>query len=73
MRPQPEGSTWAHRSMGDADGPIIARVVYQQLFRNHEGVMDTDSVPYALDEAIHAMRMQGLHAARWAPYIHLGI
>ena len=60
--------------MGDVDGPIVAKRVYEELFRdNADSSLDPDTIPYALDEAMHDLRRKGLHASRWAPYVHLGV
>jgi hypothetical protein len=59
--------------MGDVDGPIVAQVVYEELFGVHEEYLSPDIIPYALDTAVRRLRENGLHPSRWAPYIHLGI
>ena len=59
--------------MGDADGPMVAKRVYEELFRGDGEFLDPDTIPYALDEAMHDLRKQGLHVSRWAPYVHLGV
>lgn len=61
------------RSMGDVDGPVVAGRVYEALFRGKSELLDPDAVPYALDEVTQAMRSHGLHATRWATYVHMGI
>ncbi|KAH8096760.1 CHAT domain-containing protein [Cristinia sonorae] len=62
------GTMW---SMADIDGPEVAEVVYKELLRNN--VLDPDAIPYALDNAVHNLRLRGVSAARWACYIHSGI
>lgn len=59
--------------MGDIDGPIVARRVYEELFRNNSEHLDPDVIPYALDDAVSELRQQGLHVSRWAPYVHIGV
>ena len=59
--------------MGDADGPRVAQRVYEELFREQGGNLDPDVVPYALDDAVRAMRKEGVPAERWALFIHLGM
>lgn len=59
------------RSMADVDGPEVAETVYEQLF-NLES-LESDVIPYALDEAVYDLRMKGVGSARWACYIHVGI
>jgi CHAT domain-containing protein len=64
------GTMW---SMGDVDGPIVARTVYEELFAGDGKMLDFDVVPYALDAAVRKLRAQGLEPSRWAPYIHIGM
>ena len=61
------------RTMGDVDGPTVAKRVYEELFRGNAELLDPDTIPYALDEAMHNLRRQGFHVSRWAPYVHLGV
>jgi hypothetical protein len=56
--------------MHDQDGPKIARRVYEALFLKNE--VDLDDIPYALDEAIEALRASGAPASRWALFMHMG-
>jgi hypothetical protein len=58
------------RAMHDADGPYIARRFYDKLLEAE--TIDINSVPYALDEAVTALRMTGAAAERWATFIHMG-
>jgi CHAT domain-containing protein len=64
------GTMW---SMGDIDGPIVAKTVYQELFAGEGGTLNFDVIPYALDSAVRRLRAQGLEPSRWAPYIHIGL
>lgn len=59
--------------MGDVDGPIVARRVYENLFRGDTEYLDADAIAYALDDAVSELRHQGLHVSRWAPYVHFGV
>ena len=59
--------------MDDADGPEIAKVVHKRLFEGDGDFLDANIIPYALDEAVDALRKSGVPAARWATYIHVGI
>jgi len=59
--------------MGDADGPVVAKAVYEELYKAGAEVLDPDAIPYALDFAVRKLREKGLAASRWAPYVHLGI
>jgi hypothetical protein len=59
--------------MGDVDGPVVARTVYQGLFDGEGEFLDPDVIPYALDAVVTQLRSEGHHPSRWAPYIHLGL
>lgn len=59
--------------MGDVDGPIVAKRIYEELFAGDEEYLIPDRIPYALDAAVADLRKRGLHASRWAPYVHFGI
>ena len=59
--------------MDDLDGPVVAKTVYEELFRGGPEVLDLDSIPYALDLAVRKLRAKGLAASRWAPYVHFGV
>jgi hypothetical protein len=56
--------------MNDADGPFVAEKFYETLFDGT--VIDVESVPYALDEAVSALRKKGAPPAQWATFIHMG-
>ena len=64
-------STLFFRSMGDVDGAIVAKRVYEELFHGDGEFLGPDTIPYTLDEAMHDLRRRGLHVSRWAPYVHL--
>lgn len=59
--------------MGDIDGPVVAKTVYEELFCARTEVLDPDAIPCALDLAVRKLRAKGLAASRWAPYVHLGL
>lgn len=59
--------------MNDSDGADVAETVYRQLFAGDRSKLDPNDIPYALDDAVRAMREEGLSPERWAPFIHLGI
>jgi hypothetical protein len=59
--------------MDDLDGPIIAKKVYEKLFKGEKQYLDPDIVPWAVDEAARELRVQGASPSRWATYIHVGI
>ena len=60
------------RSMDDIDGPTVAKIVYEELYRAGAEMLDLDTIPYALDLAVRKLRASGLSASRWAPYVHFG-
>ena len=60
------------RSMGDIDGPVVAKTVYEELFGTKEDFLDPDTVPYALDNAVRGLRERRIHPIRWATYAHFG-
>ena len=59
--------------MWDQDGPRVAQSVYEAIFpsSSSDGELDADAIPYALDDAAQALRLQGLPPERWATYIHI--
>ena len=59
--------------MGDIDGPLVAKTFYEQLLAGDSEFLDPDVVPHALDVAVRQLRASGLHASRWATYVHLGL
>ncbi|KAJ7194551.1 hypothetical protein GGX14DRAFT_377893 [Mycena pura] len=58
--------------MKDDDGPVIATNFYRYLTEKAGGGINLDDVPYALDEAIQALRASGAESWRWLPFIHIG-
>ena len=60
--------------MDDIDVPTVAQTVYEELYHaGASGVLDPDTIPYALDLAVRKLRAKGLSASRWAPYVHIGV
>lgn len=59
------------RSMSDLDGPEVAKEIYSKIIMNCD--LDLDMIPYAIDAAVSALRERGLHASRWATYVHVGV
>jgi hypothetical protein len=59
--------------MEDVDGPMIAKVVYEELFKDCSQMLDPDAVPYALDAAVQRLRQVQSAPSRWATYVHLGM
>ncbi|EIN11172.1 hypothetical protein PUNSTDRAFT_62627, partial [Punctularia strigosozonata HHB-11173 SS5] len=64
------GTLW---SMEDADGPMVAEMVYKELFRGDSEILDPDNVPHALDAAVRHLRSVQPEPSRWAPYVHFGM
>jgi hypothetical protein len=62
----------AIRSMSDIDGPFMAERVYSSILTENKQ-LDLTAVPYALDDAVRQLRECGVHASRWATYVHIGI
>jgi hypothetical protein len=56
--------------MSDADGPFVAKEFYERLFQG--GTINVDAIPYALDDAVAALRRKGVAPGRWATFIHIG-
>jgi hypothetical protein len=61
--------------MGDSEGPVIAESIYTALFQEDStsDYLDTDAVPYVLDNAIQKLRRSGLDPSFWATYVHIGV
>jgi hypothetical protein len=56
--------------MNDKDGPYIAKHFYEILFQRE--IIDVNDVPYALDDAVTALRKSGVSPERWATFVHMG-
>jgi hypothetical protein len=56
--------------MRDDDGPFVSKRFYEKLFDS--GIIDVDTVAYALDHAVAALRDSGASPERWATFIHMG-
>jgi CHAT domain-containing protein len=59
-------------SMGDVDGPQIAKTLYEEMFRGNSEYIDPEVIPYALDAAVQKLRETDPNPSRWAPYVHIG-
>jgi CHAT domain-containing protein len=59
-------------SMGDVDGPQIAKKLYEEMFKGDSEYLDPAVIPYALDDAVEKLREIDPNPSRWAPYIHIG-
>ena len=62
--------------MADKDGPTIADVFYEELFRDSDGKPvfkpDTMKSAKALHVAVKKLRAQNASFGRWIPFIHIG-
>jgi hypothetical protein len=56
--------------MNDADGPFMARIVYEHIFSLEK--INADAVPYVLDAAVAELRRKGVPPERWATFVHTG-
>jgi hypothetical protein len=56
--------------MHDDDGPRIAQHFYAKLLSKQ--TIELDDIPYALDDAVCTLRMQGASLERWATFAHFG-
>jgi hypothetical protein len=65
-----ESLSFSHRSLGDEDGPFVAKEVYRQLLS--KDTLELDDIPYALDQAVQKLRIATPSPGRWATYIHMG-
>lgn len=61
------------RTMADADGPKVAKAIYEELFKEGTEYLDPDCIPYALDAITHKMQESGVPPQQWATFIHMGI
>jgi hypothetical protein len=59
--------------MNDADGPTVAKHVYEELLRDGLDTLNYDVIPFALDAATRKLKEDGVHPSRWATWIHMGM
>jgi len=64
------GTMW---SIHDQDGPFIANEFYGHLFKDGATLPHPSDTAYALNRAVQQLRKEQLPAARWVPFIHIGI
>lgn len=62
------GTLWA---MVDDDGPTIAEIFYQHMFRNPNSVTLRDAAE-ALNLATRYLRKKGVPLERWVNFVHIG-
>jgi hypothetical protein len=58
------------RTMRDADGPTIAQLFYDKLFKNE--TISNDDIPRALDHAVRGLRERKVPLEGWATFMHVG-
>ena len=63
------GTMW---SMGDSDGPVVARAFYSHMARNGQGMEYRDGAE-ALAKATRALRRAGVPLERWICFVHYGL
>jgi hypothetical protein len=56
--------------MSDEDGPYVSSRFYEKVFEGE--IINIESIPYALDNAVAALRMKGVPPERWATFVHMG-
>ncbi|KAF9467760.1 CHAT domain-containing protein [Collybia nuda] len=64
------GTLW---NMADADGPMVAEVVYQHIFNSQTKTHNVMLAAEGLKIAIEKLQRQGAPFERWMPYIHVGL
>jgi hypothetical protein len=66
------------RSISDSDGPKIAEIFYENIFKENNSALTNDSGPdttqaaRALHLAVAKLRAENVSLIRWVPFIHLG-
>ncbi|KAJ6574418.1 CHAT domain-containing protein [Mycena capillaripes] len=63
------GTLW---SMNDADGPLVAEILYTHLYRGHRQPQASDAAE-ALSLAIQELKTRKVPYERWIPFIHMGV
>ncbi|KAJ6512360.1 CHAT domain-containing protein [Mycena vulgaris] len=63
------GTMW---SMNDADGPLVAEIVYSHLFRDGRDP-DARDAAEGLHLAVKELRKKKVAYERWIPFIHMGL
>lgn len=62
------GTMWA---MADVDGPVLAEVFYNHMFRK-EGHVECSDAATALAKGIRVLRREGVPFERWINFVHYG-
>ncbi|KAG9095450.1 hypothetical protein FRC06_009783, partial [Ceratobasidium sp. 370] len=52
-------------AIGDDDGPIVARVLYEYLFRDRTGTIDSSEAAIGLNKAVRVLRKAKVPMHRW--------
>lgn len=52
-------------AIGDVDGPVVARVLYEYLFREKEGPVDSSEAAAGLNRAVRTLRKARVPMHRW--------
>ncbi|KAG9122418.1 hypothetical protein FRC07_001207 [Ceratobasidium sp. 392] len=60
-------------AIGDDDGPVVARTLYEYLFRDPSGAIDSSEAAIGLNKAIRVLRKAKVPMHRWVPFIHIGV
>ncbi|KAG8877655.1 hypothetical protein FRB97_003209 [Tulasnella sp. 331] len=64
------GTMW---SMDDEDGPKVAKIFYEYMFRNGPEGVDCRDAAKALSRAVKRLRVRRVPLERWINFVHLGI
>ena len=60
--------------MHEVDGPIVADVFYEYLFRHGaKAPPDATDAAFGLHLGVQELRSQRKSFARWVPFVHYGI
>ena len=58
--------------MADVDGPGVAREIYKEMFSGR-WTGGKFSLANVVDEIAYGMRNEGIRAARWGAFAHIGV
>jgi hypothetical protein len=64
------GTMWA---MADEDGPLVAKVFYEYMFRRKNGRVDCADAAEALAKVTRELRRRGVPFSRWINFVHFGV
>ncbi|CEL54382.1 hypothetical protein RSOLAG1IB_07032 [Rhizoctonia solani AG-1 IB] len=60
-------------AVADFDGPIVARELYEHMFRDRSQPANSSDAALGLNKAVRKLRKNKVPMHRWVPYIHIGI